>query len=973
MEGTIAIIKGMSTNCMLTSMFILYIQVLLCSFHVYCADRISLRYGELIRDNETLVSQGGEFEVGFFSPSGSSGYKRYVGIWYKWDKRTVVWVANRDDPLVNSNGTFGIGTDGTLQVLDTSSRKVHWKCDCWCYSCTTANLIVNLTDSGNLVLYNNDTIWWESFETPTDTFLPGMSMSSSMNLTSWRDRDDPGSGNYTIKRDPLDAGDLGTLIIYRGKTIYWKSWKDYRLSTISVIFSFDASVDCPKRRDYDRRCGPDPDARLVMNFSGMIELWKQKNRTWSLIEAEPRDDCSVYNFCGKFGSCNPNNKLACKCLPGFMPDVPEKWHSGDFSNGCAKNDKSCGDRDLFLSLKMMIGGENPQGFYEVNNENECKEACLINCECKSYSYDGQRSCQIWTQDLLNLQEENPYGHNLSVRVAISDIEPTVRNCVPCGTNMIPYPLSTSSNCGDPMYYSFDCNITTGQVSFKAPSGTYRVSGIDPNTQKFFIQVKDGRSLRLNKSLPFNLTKITNDVEIAWDPPLEPICNLTADCEDWPHSSCKSASDGKRRCLCTVSFQWDGTNLNCTRVSWPSEKRIILLLIVGITSVIVLCVMIVMYIWRRKMTKRKEHRLIDQRNRAHRMLCSESHVQDLIDLGEFKEEDEKSIDLPFYDLESIRVATHNFSNENKLGQGGYGPVYKGKLPSGQEIAVKRLSKVSGQGLKEFKNEVVLIAKLQHQNLVKLYGYCIEGNEKILLYEYMPNKSLDSFIFDQKQSVILDWEMRFNIILGIARGLLYLHQDSRLRIIHRDLKTSNILLDHEMNPKISDFGLAKIVGGKQTEAMTSRVAGTYGYMSPEYALEGIFSIKSDVFSFGVVLLEIISGKKNTGFYQSQQAMSLLGYTWGLWTNNKLLDLMDETLRDTCIADQFVKCLNIGLLCVQDDPSDRPTMSIVIKMLDGETLNLPTPKQPAFFIRRDQSNSTSSNKPESINEVTISLEGR
>ncbi|KAM3745120.1 hypothetical protein ACB098_06G101900 [Castanea mollissima] len=880
----------MSANCMLTSMFILYIQVLLCSFHVYCADRISLRYGELIRDNETLVSPGGEFEFGFFSPSGSSGYKRYVGIWYKWDKRTVVWVANRDDPLVNCNGTFGIGTNGMLQVLDTSSRKVHWKCYHRCYSCPTANLIVNLTDSGNLALYSNDIILWESFDTPTDTFLPGMSMSSSMKLTSWRDRDDPGSGNYTIKRDPLDAGDLGTLIIYRGKTIYWKSWKDDRLSNISYLFSFEASVNF----DYDRRSDPDFD------------------------NAEPRDDCSVYNFCGKFGSCNPNNKLVCKCLPGFMPDVPEKWHSGDFSNGCAKNDKSCGDGDLFLSLKMIIGGENPQGIYEVNNENECKETCLKNCECKSYSYDEQRLCQIWTQDLLNLQEEHPYGHNLSVRVAISDIEPTVRNCVPCGTNMIPYPLSTSSNCGDPMYYSFDCNTTTGQVSFKAPSGTYRVSGIDPNTQKFFIQVKDGRSLRLNQSLPFNLTKITNDVEIAWDPPLEPICNLTADCEDWPHSSCKSA------------------------ISWPSEKRIISLLIVGITSVIVLCVIIVMYIWRRKMTKRKEHGLIDQRNRAHRMLCSESHVQDLIDLGEFKEEDEKGIDLPFYDLESIRVATHNFSNENKLGQGGYGPVYKGKLPSGQEIAVKRLSKVSGQGLKEFKNEVVLIAKLQHRNLVKLYGYCIEGNEKILLYEYMPNKSLDSFIFDQKQSVILDWEMRFNIILGIARGLLYLHQDSRLRIIHRDLKTSNILLDHKMNPKISDFGLAKIVSGKQTEAITSRVAGTYG-------------------------------KKNTGFYQSQQAMSLLGYTWGLWTNNKLLDLMDETLRDTCIADQFVKCLNIGLLCVQDDPSDRPTMSIVIKMLDGETLNLPTPKQPAFFIRRDQSNSTSSNKPESINEVTISLEGR
>lgn len=145
-------------------------------------------------------------------------------------------------------------------------------------------------------------------------------------------------------------------------------------------------------------------------------------------------------------------------------------------------------------------------------------------------------------------------------------EPTVRDCVPCGTNMIPYPLSTSSNCGDTMYYSFDCNTTTGQVSFNAPSGTYQVNGIDPNTQKFFIQVKDGpRSLWLNQSLPFNLNSPRNsssNVEIAWDPPPEPICNLTADCLDWQHSSCQSASDGKKRCLCTVSFRWDGTNLSC---------------------------------------------------------------------------------------------------------------------------------------------------------------------------------------------------------------------------------------------------------------------------------------------------------------------------------------------------------------------------------------------------------------------------
>ncbi|KAK6132611.1 hypothetical protein DH2020_033641 [Rehmannia glutinosa] len=218
---------------------------------------------------------------------------------------------------------------------------------------------------------------------------------------------------------------------------------------------------------------------------------------------------------------------------------------------------------------------------------------------------------------------------------------------------------------------------------------------------------------------------------------------------------------------------------------------------------------------------------------------------------------KSLELPLFDLSTLTKATDDFSINNKLGEGGFGPVYKGLLEEGQEIAVKRLSTTSHQGVDELKNEVICTAKLQHRNLVKLLGCCIQGEENMLVYEYMTNKSLDLILFDPAKSILLDWTERLNIINGIARGLMYLHQDSRLRVIHRDLKASNILLDSDMNPKISDFGLARIFGGNETGANTSRVVGTYGYMSPEYAIDGVFSVKSDVFSFGVLVLEIVSG--------------------------------------------------------------------------------------------------------------------
>ncbi|KHN01544.1 Cysteine-rich receptor-like protein kinase 8 [Glycine soja] len=286
----------------------------------------------------------------------------------------------------------------------------------------------------------------------------------------------------------------------------------------------------------------------------------------------------------------------------------------------------------------------------------------------------------------------------------------------------------------------------------------------------------------------------------------------------------------------------------------------------------------------------------------------------------------------FNFNTIQVATEDFSDSNKLGQGGFGAVYRGRLSNGQMIAVKKLSRDSCQGDTKFKNEVLLVAKLQHRNLVRLLGFCLEGNERLLVYEYVPNKSLDYFIFDPNMKAQFDWESRYKIIRGIARGLLYLHEDSRLRVIHRDLKASNILLDEEMNPKIADFGMARLFLVDQTHANTRRIVGTCGYMAPEYAMHGQFSVKSDVFSFGVLVLEILSGQKDSGIHHGENVEDLLSFKFS------------------------------------------GTMATIMLMLDSYSLSLPIPAKPAFYMNSrtrslpGSSESIIKSAQESENEVSV-----
>ncbi|CAN1783589.1 G-type lectin S-receptor-like serine/threonine-protein kinase At4g03230 [Linum perenne] len=471
---------------------------------------------------------------------------------------------------------------------------------------------------------------------------------------------------------------------------------------------------------------------------------------------------------------------------------------------------------------------------------------------------------------------------------------------------------------------------------------------------------------------------------------------------------------------------------------------------------------------------------DEKNMALRIYDSEKRVKEFINSEHFREKDKRDINVPFFDLDCILAATSFFSVDNKLGQGGFGPVYKGKFPGGQEIAVKRLSSASAQGLEEFKNEVILIAKLQHKNLVRLLGYCVERNEKILLYEYMPNKSLDFFIgymspeyaldgnFSIKSDVFSFGVVLLEIISGQRNTRFYKSdnvvsllghvwecwkEEKAMEVMDQSLSETCVanefmrcvnvallcvqedpndrptmanimsMLGSETTslsrPKEPAFG--KFPGGQEIavkrlssasaqgleefkneviliaklqhknlvrllgycvegnekillyEYMPNKSLDFFiGYMSPEYALDGNFSIKSDVFSFGVVLLEILSGQRNTGFYKSNKVVSLLGHVWGCWKEEKAMEVMDQSLTETCVANEFMRCVNVALLCVQEDPNDRPTMANVVFMLGSEAASLSRPKEPAFSNRRQNSSTTGSSSIVSMETTTV-LEAR
>ncbi|KAG5032934.1 hypothetical protein JHK85_016916 [Glycine max] len=772
---------------------LILVSKLLLFFPKFSAATDTITQFEPLEDNTTLVSKGGTFELGFFTPASSSS-NRYLGIWYKSIPiRTVVWVANRDNPIKDNSTELAITTEGNLVLLNPNNNIVIWSTN----TTTKASVVVaQLLDSGNLVLRDEkdtdpENYLWQSFDYPSDTFLPGMKagwdLKKGLNrvLTAWKNWDDPSSGDF---RDIALHTNYPEEVMLKGTTKYWRSgpWDGTKFSgNPSVPSNAIVNYTVVSNNDefYAMYSMTDKSviSRIIMNQTLYVRqrlTWNTDSQMWRVSSELPGDLCDRYNTCGAFGICDLSEAPVCKCLDGFKPKSPRNWTQMNWNQGCVHNQTwSCREKnkDGFKKFSNVKAPDTERSWVNASMTlEECKHKCTENCSCMAYANSDIRGegsgCAIWFGDLLDIRLMSNAGQDLYIRLAMS--------------------------------------------------------------------------------------------ETVW-----------------------------------VKTEIEGTK-------------------------------------------------------------NQSQQEDF--------------ELPLFDLASVAHATSNFSNDKKLGEGGFGPVYKGTLPNGQEVAVKRLSQTSRQGLKEFKNEVMLCAELQHRNLVKVLGCCIQDDEKLLIYEYMANKSLDVFLFDSSQSKLLDWPMRFGIINGIARGLLYLHQDSRLRIIHRDLKASNVLLDNEMNPKISDFGLARMCGGDQIEGETSRVVGTYGYMAPEYAFDGIFSIKSDVFSFGVLLLEIVSGKKNSRLFYPNDYNNLIGHAWMLWKEGNPMQFIDTSLEDSCILYEALRCIHIGLLCVQHHPNDRPNMASVVVLLSNENA-LPLPKDPSYLsndISTERESSFKNFTSFSINDVTMSM---
>lgn len=767
---------GMKSKITWSFLVSLFLNILICN------GSDTLSPGQSISGNQTLTSAGGIFELGFFTPGNSKNY--YIGIWYRQflPNKTVVWVANRREPLSDPKSSeFKLFEDGNLILLNESGAAV-WSTNSTskAVNSTTAKLL----DNANFVLQESSSVIWQSFDQPTNHWLPGGKVGYSKkhrnrdyNLVSWRSPDNPAPSVFSVE---VERNGTSHLLKWNGSRQYWASgnWtgkiftlvpeiqRNFYITNLTYISNENESYFI-----YDSAI-PNALTRFMIDTTGQLRqyAWQKNFGDWRQFWARPSQQWEVYGFCGPFSVCNRKEEPLCVCMQGFVPKVPENWETEDHTDGCVRKvPLQCDgeDKDGFVVMRSMVFPEDSESVAAGGVE-ECQSACLRNCSCNAFAYDG--GCSIWKGDVYGLQQlvsGDRTGKDFHIRVAVAELIQT--------------------------------------------------------------RVKPKKN----------------------------------------------------------------TNL-----------------IVG-TTVAGFCILfgiVLVIIWRKH---------------------SNGSVERVED------------SLVLYKYRQLRSATKNFAE--KLGEGAFGSVFKGTLPNSTIIAIKELRDLQ-QGEKQFLAEVKTVGIIQHKNLVRLRGFCIESSKRYLVYEYMPNGSLESLLF-RKTTKLLDWQTRFQIATGTARGLAYLHEKCRDCIIHCDIKPENILLDADYKAKVADFGLAKLMGREFSRVLTT-MRGTRGYLAPEWIAGEAVTAKADVFSYGMVLLEIISGRRNrehadNGF----DDYFPLRVANAIQNGEDVMGLLDERLEGNGVAEEVSRSCRVGCWCIQDEEKDRPTMGQVVQILEG-VAEVGTPPMPRFL---------------------------
>uniref|UniRef100_A0A0D9VRC5 Receptor-like serine/threonine-protein kinase n=1 Tax=Leersia perrieri TaxID=77586 RepID=A0A0D9VRC5_9ORYZ len=777
----------------------------------------TLTLGQSLLWNQTLVSIGGNFELGLFSPGKSN--KHYLGIWYKMiSKKTVVWVANREHPILEpSNCHLELSVHGDLRLFATapSSNALLWSSSNASSSSSSLpppprTTVATLQDDGNLVVRSNATrpsssaaaavhVAWQSFDHPTDTWLPGARLGYDRGsgvhsfLTSWTDSENPAPGAYSMV---IDARGLAKfdLLAGGGERMYWTTgvWDGEIFENVpemrsgyftGVPYAPNASVNFFSYRD--RLPGAVGNFMLDVNGQMRRRQWSETAGKWILFCSEPHDACDVYGSCGPFGVCSNGTSPACRCPAGFVPRSEEEWRLENSASGCGRLHPLECHGDGFVALPYAV--RLPNGSVEApagaRNDKACAHTCLVDCSCTAYVHDGAK-CFVWNGELVDMK--------------------------------------------------------TSAASDQADGGVAVAGAV--------IHLRVAHS------------------EVPASSP--------------EHSWKKSM------------------------VILGSVVAAVVLLLASLVTVVAVTAVLRMRRRRGKVTA----------------------VQG---------------SLLLLDYRAVKTATRDFSE--KLGSGSFGTVFKGALPDGTPVAVKKLEGLR-QGEKQFRAEVVTLGTIQHVNLVRLRGFCCEGNKRALVYDYMANGSLDTHLFSSgsgsgsgsdSKRVTLSWSQRYNVAVGVARGLAYLHEKCRECIIHCDVKPENILLDQEMAARLADFGMAKLVGRDFSSVMTT-MRGTVGYLAPEWLAAAPITAKVDVYSFGLLLFELVSGRRNTTTSPSSEEGGS-GIYFPVHAAVKLNEgdvsgLVDERLAKDADVKEVERVCKVACWCIQDEEGDRPTMGLVVQQLEG-----------------------------------------